>query len=49
MFRDEEGIGALLMFLAIGWLYQCVGLCGLQKRSRRPLKARDDVSDLRHE
>jgi hypothetical protein len=49
MFRDEEGIGALLLFFAIGWLYQCVGLCGFQGKSRGLLKARDDVPDLRHE
>jgi hypothetical protein len=31
MCRDEEGIGALLLFFAIGWLYLCVDLCGIRR------------------
>ncbi|MDB5789899.1 MAG: hypothetical protein JWQ50_9814 [Caballeronia mineralivorans] len=34
MSRDEEGVSALLLLFAIGWLYRCVGLCDRREKWR---------------
>lgn len=34
MSRNEEGVSALLLLFAIGWLYQCVDLCGRREKCR---------------
>jgi len=36
MQKDSEGTAALLLLLAIGWLYQCVRLCAAIRSAKGP-------------
>jgi hypothetical protein len=38
MQKDSEGTAALLLLLAIAWLYQCVRLCAAIRSAKGPFQ-----------